>query len=76
VVGAAVWKMYGPFWENNVTIPPMDYWASYYTHIQGKDENDTEDMVRVYHLNAIADINKAFMKEPSLKVKEVQIPWS
>lgn len=72
VVGAAVWKMYGPFWENNLTLPSMDYWTSYYKYIKGADEQATMDITRIYHLSTIANIQTEFLPEPSLSVTPEQ----
>lgn len=70
IIGAAVWKMYGPFWQNNLTIPPIDYWDSYYKYIEAKDENEGADKTRTYHVNARADIDREYMSEPDLGIAE------
>jgi ADP-ribosylglycohydrolase len=66
IAGAAVWKMYGPFWDNRVNIPHINYWERYGTYIHGKDENEKLDLRRSYHLNAVADIDKEYLNEPEL----------
>lgn len=68
IVGAAVWKLYGPFWDNNIPLPGMNYWESYYPHIEGKNDNETQDITRTYHLNTVVDIDKQYMGEPDMDI--------
>jgi len=44
----------------------MDYWERYGKYIQGKNENDRLDIIRDYHLNTFADINREYLREPDL----------
>lgn len=66
IVGAAVWKMYGPFWDNVVDVPHIELGESYFKHIKGKNENETIDLLRDYHLNAAVDLEKAYMPEEEI----------
>jgi ADP-ribosylglycohydrolase len=66
ISGAAVWKLYGPFYDNYVKLPDMDYWESYSRHITGTDANDVLDKTRNYHLNFTSDIDTEYLPEPGL----------
>ncbi|HNT34303.1 MAG TPA: ADP-ribosylglycohydrolase family protein, partial [bacterium] len=61
LVGAAVWEVFGPFWQNNVEIPSLKKGESYYAHISGTDNNDRADQVRTYHLNTTVDLDRDYM---------------
>jgi len=61
IVGAMVWKVYGPFWENNVEMPPLAPKESYYKYIVGENEQDTIDKIRTYHVNCITKPEKEYM---------------
>ncbi|MDR0730122.1 MAG: ADP-ribosylglycohydrolase family protein [Treponema sp.] len=64
ISGAAVWKLYGPFYDNYINLPDMNYWESYYPHIAGADKNDGMDKTRNYHLNFTSDMDKEYLPEP------------
>jgi ADP-ribosylglycohydrolase len=64
ISGAAVWKLYGPFYDNYIDLPDMNYWESYYPHITGADKNDGMDKTRNYHLNFTSGIDKEYLPEP------------
>jgi ADP-ribosylglycohydrolase len=64
ISGAAVWKLYGPFYDNYISLPDMNYWESYYPHITGLDNNDGMDKTRNYHLNFTSNIDKEYLPEP------------
>lgn len=64
ISGAAVWKLYGPFYDNYVKLPDMNYWEGYGSHITGTDTNDIMDKIRNYHLNFTSDIDNAYLPEP------------
>lgn len=57
IAGAAVWKVYGPFWSNHSSIPPIPYWEKYGEYF------DHVDDLRAYHLNTFADIDTAYVDE-------------
>ena len=61
LVGASIWQVYGPFWENRTRIPKLEVGESYYKHLSGSGEDDLADNVRDYHLNAGVDIAKEYM---------------
>ena len=48
LVGASVWRVFGPFWEN-------------YSPTLGKDKDETADNSRLYHLNTRVDLEKEYM---------------
>ncbi|HET6454542.1 MAG TPA: hypothetical protein VFI02_09080, partial [Armatimonadota bacterium] len=51
LVGASVWRVFGPFWENYPSIPPA-----------GEDDRDRKaDYGRLYHLNTRVDLEKKYM---------------
>ena len=63
LVGAGVWQVFGPFWENNVTVPPLKLKESYWNHVAvgTKTEAETLDRVRDYHVNAFTSIDKEYL---------------
>ncbi len=66
LVGAAVWQVFGPFWEISQTIPPLDYKENYMDHIQGENENNRIDRLHRYHNNNRIDLNKAYLSPEQL----------
>ena len=56
LAGATVWEVYGPYWENLVTVPPLKPGETYWGPVTAgaATEDDTIDRVRHYHLNALA----------------------
>ncbi len=61
VIGAAVWQVFGPFWENCTQMPHLELGESYYAHISGSDNDNAADNIRAYHLNTAADLDKEYM---------------
>lgn len=61
LIGAAVWQVFGPFWENRVQMPHLELGESYYKHIPGSNDMEYADNGRAYHLNAAVDIHKEYM---------------
>jgi hypothetical protein len=64
--GAQIWKVYGPFWDNHVTIPPTELGEWYYGHIHADSEDAGTDLVRQFHLNtkAVDDVDPSRLTEP------------
>lgn len=61
LVGAAVWKVFGPFWQNNTDmseIKPGERYHKYFNVVH--PENDF-DVIRTYHLNTRVDLNHEYM---------------
>ena len=61
MIGAAVWEVFGPFWENCTQMPRLKLGESYHKHIPGSDSDNSADNIRAYHLNTTADLNKEYM---------------
>lgn len=61
LIGAAVWQVFGPFWQNRVEMPHLELGESYYKHIPGSNDEDYADNGRAYHLNTGVDINREYM---------------
>ncbi len=57
LTGAGVWKIFGPYWRNVVTVPKLAVGESYFGHVAAGVEGDNavNDRVRDYHVNAFAD---------------------
>ena len=52
VVGAQIWKVYGPFWENTSYAPPPRAMESYYQSLPaGNSESESLTILRQFHLN-------------------------
>lgn len=67
LAGAAVWEVFGPFWENNVEMPDLKAGDSFYAHIPGGDNRDEmTDNVRTYHLNMRVNLDKEYMSYEEL----------
>lgn len=56
LAGAVVWECFGPYWENNVTVPPLKPGEGYWGPVTEGCATEAEsiDRVRDYHLNAFA----------------------
>lgn len=61
IAGAAVWKLFGPFWEPAQTIRKLEYRENYMDLITGDSENERVDRLHRYHNNNRFDLNKAYM---------------
>lgn len=61
LVGASVWRVFGPFWQNIVEMPPLKIRESYYSHIPGGTKDEHADSGRTYHLNTRVDPDREYM---------------
>ncbi len=61
LIGAAVWQVFGPFWQNRVEMPHLELGENYYKYIPGSNDQEYADNGRAYHLNAGVDIDKEYM---------------
>ncbi len=70
LAGATVWLVYGPYWENIVTVPPLEIGESYYKHL-GKVEGEgaSLDRVRDYHVSAFVDSEKEYLSLDALDTR-------
>ena len=67
VVGAQIWKVYGPFWENTSYAPPPRAMESYYQSLPaGNSESESLTILRQFHLNMKADWKKEYLEEQLL----------
>ncbi len=67
VVGAQIWKVYGPFWENTSYAPPPRAMESYYHSLPaGSSESESLTILRQFHLNMKADWKKEYLEEQLL----------
>ena len=69
ITGAAVWKVYGPFWRNHSDIPLIPYWEKYDKYFENIDA------LREYHLNTFADIDYEYVDEFDFEKIE-EAPWN
>lgn len=67
ISGAAVWKLYGPFWNYSTEFPQMNYWENYYEYMRLEDKNKELDHIRAYHLCTFADINREYIKDDCIE---------
>lgn len=58
------YRVYGPYWENNVTIPQLRNDESYYKYLGDEDE------IREYHLNMVCDFDKAYIPEENYRERQ------
>ena len=66
LIGAAVWQVFGPFWQNRVDMPHLELGEKYYAHIPGSNDDEYADNGRAYHLNTSVDIGREYMTHPPL----------
>ncbi len=62
MVGATLWRAYGPFWENTTYAPPPKAMESYGIWLGGKDADSSMDNLRQFHLNMTAQIGKNYLE--------------
>jgi len=77
LIGAAVWQVFGPFWQNRVKMPHLELGESYYKHIPGSNDEEYADNGRAYHLNTDVDINREYMDVSGFPLHsnpETQVP--
>ncbi|GGD78308.1 ADP-ribosylglycohydrolase family protein [Paenibacillus nasutitermitis] len=63
IAGAAVWQVYGPFWENVWTPAPTELGEWYYKGLEESypDADERTDIIRQFHLNARTDGTKDYL---------------
>jgi hypothetical protein len=61
VTGAAVWNVFGPFWENIVTVPHLGPGEGYFQHLPGGTPSESVANVRAYHLSTYTDPGREYM---------------
>lgn len=67
LVGAKIWKVYGPFWENTTNAPAPKALESYYAYLGGgKNESEDATIIRQFHLNMKADMQKEYLEKQLL----------
>lgn len=64
--GSMIWRVFGPYWDNYLELPYTELGEWYYGHIKAETEDLTTDLVRQFHLNTKADLNKVYLPEPQL----------
>lgn len=62
IVGASLWKVFGPYWDNFVDISGIQADENYYSYIQGETPEEIANKTRNYHLNACVDLDKEYRK--------------
>ena len=71
LIGAAVWEVFGPFWQNNIDMPKLALGDSYYKYIHGGNDNEYADAGRTYHLNTRVDLQKEYMSLSEIENPEI-----
>ena len=51
--GALRFEAFGPFWQNNVEVPPLRENESYWNYFPAGSESEKMDKVRFYHTNCL-----------------------
>ena len=49
------WKVYGPYWKNEVVIPELKEGDRYGRYILGENREDKLDHMRLFHLSCVPD---------------------
>lgn len=58
VSGSAVYKVIGPFWKTNPALTTEQILSQpYFNYLAGKDQGDTYDNIRNFHVNFVVDEN-------------------
>ncbi len=52
--GKRRWQIHGPFWKNNVSVPPLKAGESYWKYIPGGGD-DFMDTLRCFHISCLPD---------------------
>ncbi len=52
--GKRRWRVYGPYWKNNIVIPPLGEGESYWKYIPGEGD-DFMDSLRFFHIASLPD---------------------
>lgn len=52
--GKRRWQVYGPFWKNIVTVPPLAAGESYWKYIPGSGD-EFMDTLRFFHISSLPD---------------------
>lgn len=55
LVGKYRWRLYGPFWKNNVTVPDLMPGESYWRYFPASSLDEQMDAIRFYHTNCLAE---------------------
>lgn len=66
VIGKTPYRLYGPFWENIVEVPPLAVGESYYGKIPGATDEEYADNVRCYHLNTRVSVGRDYISEAEM----------
>lgn len=69
------WKVYGPYWKNEVVIPPLKNGDRYGKYVTGTTREERLDHMRVFHLTSIPDTD-AITDIEQLKNEEFEIAES
>lgn len=69
------WKVYGPYWKNEVVIPPLKNGDKYGKYITGTTREERLDHMRIFHLTSIPDTD-AITDIEQLKNEEFEIAES
>lgn len=64
LIGAAVWKVWGPYWKNVVEIPTHELGRGYFDTFPPGTPDETTTITRQYHLNTAAQTDVANFPEP------------
>ncbi len=72
LVGAQLYKVYGPFWENVTYAPPPKALESYYSYVShGENPSESLTNVRQFHINMKADWKKEYLEDQLLGNKSL-----
>lgn len=63
LMGAVVWKRFGPFLMNNKDLSKYPPHVPYRKEMEIEENENLYDVIRDYHLNNFADINKEYVPE-------------
>ncbi len=55
LAGKYRWRIYGPYWKNIVTVPPLKPGESYWNYFNEPTEEEMFDAIRHYHMNSLPD---------------------
>lgn len=55
LAGKYRWRVYGPYWKNIVTVPPLKPGESYWSYFNEPTEEKMFDLIRHFHMNSLPD---------------------
>ncbi len=73
LIGKTVYRIFGPFWENNAEIDISKVNGPYGNWFNAENESDFADYLRFYHLNMKTDPEREYMSVKEIENEEPDV---